>query len=302
MRLFDQLIAPRSKISFFEEFWTKKELHFKSDYDLSSLFSLEELNQIILVHKEHLGFPVIRLVKNGKVIPETKFTELVTKKREGTSRQIAAGKLLALCDQGATLSFNGLNNYSDKLFAFCAQLSEEIGERTQVNGYVSQKGNKGFDAHFDHHEIFILQLKGEKHWTFYGKATDFPLATDLYYDQGEPDHTDQRNYVLTPGDILYIPRGMWHEARAVNTSSFHLTLNINCKTKLDFFNWLLSRASSENSLLRENMPLPGLPEDHNFIDKVMDYLRNFESSEKELIDRFRTENYSGCDIKIPFKS
>src|ERR1700749_2960310 len=139
MKLFEKLIAPNTVISFFEEFWTKKELHFRSDYDAPSLFSLEELNQIILINRDHLNFPVIRLIKNGKVLPETKFTELVAKKREGMSRQLSTSKLIDQCNQGATFSFNGLNNYSEKLFDFCSQLSDEIGERTQVNCYLTQK-------------------------------------------------------------------------------------------------------------------------------------------------------------------
>ena len=92
----------------------------------------------------------------------------------------------------------------------------------------------GLAPHFDDHDAFILQLEGSKEWRLYGFAAEQPLR-GRHFDidaslLGEPSQT----LCLEAGDLLYVPRGLVHQAHATDTSSLHLTLGVS----LDFLGWI----------------------------------------------------------------
>lgn len=300
MKLFEQLIKPISAQSFFENNWTQKELHLKNKFDVKSLFSIDELNGIIKTNQEHLSFPIIRLIKNGKVISESKYTEIVTKRRQATSKQISFDKIIKHCESGATLTFNGLNNYSIKLSNFCISLTEELNEATQINCYLTQKGNQGFEPHYDHHEIFILQVEGEKEWELFGEAKTFPLPTNNHYDQGKPDSNNQRTYSLVSGDVLYIPRGMWHQAKANKTSSLHLTLNIICTLNIDFIHWVFDHFAKNDVKFRENLSSINTIYNPNSMTFIEEYLQTIEKDYLQLRKLFDNTKNQNKELKLPF--
>jgi hypothetical protein len=83
--------------------------------------------------------------------------------------------------------------------------------------------------HFDCNENFTIQLVGKKEWTY----TDHAAVPNPTYNSGlveTPYHlaprevSDPHTIVLAPGDVFYIPRGVWHGTRTVEDS---LSLNFN---------------------------------------------------------------------------
>src|SRR5207253_2896853 len=94
------------------------------------------------------------------------------------------------------------------------------------NLYLTPAQSQGFDAHFDAHEVFALQLDGVKHWRLYGLAAVLPLACEKANvprsSLGPPQEVR-----LEAGDLLYIPRGHAHEAFTSDQPSLHLTIGIN---------------------------------------------------------------------------
>ncbi|MDB5308472.1 MAG: Cupin 4 family protein [Gemmataceae bacterium] len=47
-----------------------------------------------------------------------------------------------------------------------------------ANMYLTPEGAQGFDAHFDTHEVLVLQLEGTKTWRVYGSARTAPLVEE----------------------------------------------------------------------------------------------------------------------------
>ena len=45
----------------------------------------------------------------------------------------------------------------------------------QANAYITPPQNQGFSHHYDVHDVFVLQLAGEKEWTIH--AAGAPGAT-----------------------------------------------------------------------------------------------------------------------------
>lgn len=71
----------------------------------------------------------------------------------------------------------------------------------------------GVGPHFDNYDVFLLQGHGKRHWRI-GRQKDKSLLPDLplkILANFEPEH----EYVLEPGDMLYLPPGYAHDGVAV---------------------------------------------------------------------------------------
>lgn len=107
-------------------------------------------------------------------------------------------------------------------------LAEAIG----ANAYLTRAQTRGFDIHYDDHCVLILQLHGRKHWEVFAPTRELPVERceqAIPRDQLDAPVVDTE---LTPGDVLYIPRGFPHAARSGDDSSLHLTLAIRTRTWL----------------------------------------------------------------------
>ena len=94
-----------------------------------------------------------------------------------------------------------------------------------------RRSSRGFDPHYDVHDVFVLQTSGHKHWTVHEPVHADPLASQPWTDHR--DAIAQRvkdepviDTVLSPGDALYLPRGWVHSARALGALSIHLTIGV----------------------------------------------------------------------------
>ena len=74
-------------------------------------------------------------------------------------------------------------------------------------------GSKNTGVHFHQHdENFVAQLAGRKMWFLGPPETDQPvkLASPCDYDTNPPDGLEIARCMVHPGDILYLPGGVWH--------------------------------------------------------------------------------------------
>src|SRR6266480_4558078 len=83
------------------------------------------------------------------------------------------GRLPLLPGRGATLVLQGLHRTWPPLVAFASELAAELGHPVQVNAYVTPPQNTGFAAHYDVHDVFVLQIAGRKKWRVHE-----PVLTD----------------------------------------------------------------------------------------------------------------------------
>jgi hypothetical protein len=113
------------------------------------------------------------------------------------------------------------------------------------------------------HDVFVLQVAGEKHWRIHEPVLRDPLRTQPWADRAaEVAAAAERDpvvdAVLRPGDALYLPRGFLHSATALGEISAHLTIGVHPVTRwaaaesaLD----LVRTLASEDPELRGSLPL-----------------------------------------------
>jgi ribosomal protein L16 Arg81 hydroxylase len=164
-----------------------------------------------------------------------------------------AGSIIERCREGASLVIEEVHKYDEYVGKFAAELSCEMSEPTRVNLYLSQPSRQGYNRHYDTHDVFILQIAGYKGWRVFDSTVKFPLFVQKFHDTVPPT-IPLLECTLEPGDVLYIPRGHWHEATAQVEPSMHLTLGIYARTGIDFLSWLTNELR-DDVRWRETFPL-----------------------------------------------
>ncbi|WP_318014273.1 cupin domain-containing protein [Geodermatophilus sp. YIM 151500] len=150
--------------------------------------------------------------------------------------QVSSDSVLRLFADGSTVVLQGLHRLWPPLIGFADQLAADLGHPTQVNAYITPPSSRGFSAHYDVHDVFVLQVAGEKHWRIHEPVLTEPLRSQPWTDRpaevaaaaaGEP----VIDAVLRPGDALYLPRGYLHAATALGEISAHLTVGVHAVTR-----------------------------------------------------------------------
>lgn len=162
--------------------------------------------------------------------------------------------------RGASLVMHGVNEVHPPIRPVAEAIEETLGGYTGVNLYASWTATRGFSVHWDDHDVFVLQTAGAKRWQLYGETRRFPLVRDSEPNV-EPPREPMWSEVLRAGDVLYIPRGWWHDARAQGgegaggSGSLHLTCSVLPVTGLDFMEWLTGRLTRHETF-RQDLPHP----------------------------------------------
>ena len=123
----------------------------------------------------------------------------------------------------------------------CRELEAFFRCPVHANLYLTPEGAQGFDAHFDTHEVFVLQLEGAKQWRLFGSPRPLPLV-DERFDVPKDQLGPPREVRLEAGDLLYIPRGFVHEAFTSEQASLHLTVGVNVYRWADLLGEALAAA------------------------------------------------------------
>ena len=128
--------------------------------------------------------------------------------------------------EGATVVANYLHQVSPRVARLCRALEAFFHQPFQANAYLTPASSQGFGAHFDVHDVFILQLAGRKHWRIHPPVVELP-SEELLRSVSTEGLTPALEAVLAPGDLLYLPRGWVHEGWAVEGEpSLHLSLGL----------------------------------------------------------------------------
>jgi bifunctional lysine-specific demethylase and histidyl-hydroxylase NO66 len=203
-----------------------------------------------------MRYPAFRLVKEGAQVDVGSYTRDIPW-RPPITGSADVGQVLAEWEAGATIVLQALHLNWRPVAVFCRHLERALGQPVQTNAYYTPRGSQGFAVHHDTHDVFVLQVAGEKKWLVYEPLLELPLKDQRWSkDLGEPGEPVQE-LTLRAGDTLYLPRGWLHEAETSDTDSLHLTVGINTYTWMDAVKAALADCADELEF-RRGVPTDGI--------------------------------------------
>ncbi|MBV9549915.1 MAG: hypothetical protein JO256_09625 [Alphaproteobacteria bacterium] len=248
---FEQVLASMGANRFLSEYWTKKPLYLAGAKGrFEHVFSWADLNRILTWHPPPK--PQLRLFQEGSMVDLRQYIDGPV----GNLR-LNPGGLIALLAQGATMIMDGVQEVAPSVLALTSSFEEALSCTCAANLYAGWRTQKGFNVHWDAHEVFVLQLSGRKWWQVFAPTRIDPLADDI---ESAPPPKGQPLWegILTDGDVLYLPRGYWHVAYPLDEPSLHLTWSAHTFTGIEFLQWwirtLRRHPEARMSLTRLNDP------------------------------------------------
>ncbi|MGE5274719.1 MAG: cupin domain-containing protein [Verrucomicrobiota bacterium] len=238
-------VEPIDAAEFLADYWEQQPLAVPraAEGRFDDLLSVADVER--LVSAGGLRTPGLRLVKEGGTIAESSYTTDISWRPKPFLGVADPDRVAAAFADGATIVLQALHHTWPPLARFCRALEQELGSGVQANSYYTPRRSQGFAVHHDTHDVFVLQVAGEKHWRVYEPLLELPLKAQRWSSSlGEPGPT-VLELTLRAGDTLYLPRGWLHDALTSETDSLHVTVGVNVHTWVDAFRAALAECEHD---------------------------------------------------------
>lgn len=235
-KMLSRILAPMSEDNFLSDYNYKKALHISGPPEkFADLFSWESLNNELSIRS--LRDMPVKISADGLIHKTSDARTIVEHAKRGSS-----------------IILEDIDNSDPKLREFLNGFSDELVSSMRFNLYLSFPGKQGYRLHYDTHDFFIFQIEGRKEWHIYPETIESPAF--FQKDHSAPKPKVQQLYLkctLEKGDVLYVPKGHWHDAMSIDEPSIHLTLAMFRPTAIDFFEWFVDELR-DDPIFRRSFP------------------------------------------------
>ncbi len=224
------LLAPIGIDTFMREYFGRRPVHIPAGGAASKrLLDWPRLSTLLGI-APHWTEGNLSLILNRRPVLADFFMDSVPT-LAGPVRRADPAKVEVFLAMGASLVANDVEQIAPELRVVTDLLGDHFAALTNANVYCSFKGVQGFATHFDLHEVFAVQCEGEKVWQIYANRADNPLEALASGGEEAQQRIDAARGPLAmtvrmrPGDVLYVPRGVYHDALAHDGASLHVTFS-----------------------------------------------------------------------------
>ncbi|MGH7028141.1 JmjC domain-containing protein [Brevundimonas sp.] len=258
MHTLDELLHPITPDRFFAEFHGRKPLHIPAGDSAAKreLLNWNTFNDL-LNQSSIWTAQSLKLVRDADPVPPEQYCRTV-QTQSGPSVRPDPAKVAVFMATGASVVAGDAQDLTPRLAEVSAMLSRAFAAAVGANLYCSFKGVQAFGTHYDLHDVFAVQVEGEKVWRLYENRAEAPV--DFPPDTPETRRwlTQSRGRLMTevrmrPGDVLYLPRGWCHDALAQDGASLHVTFSVTPLHGRIIFS-LLEQAAMQDPAFRTYMP------------------------------------------------
>ncbi|WP_339913402.1 cupin domain-containing protein [uncultured Brevundimonas sp.] len=172
----------------------------------------------------------LKLVHDGVPIPTEHYC-IEVQTQSGSVLRPSPARVETLMAMGASLIAGDAQDLTPEIQALSRALGQTFAASVGANIYCSFGGVQAFGTHFDLHDVFAIQVEGEKTWNLYQNRADSPVGfpvedADAPRWMAETRGPLMQTVHMRPGDVLYLPRGCYHDALATEGASLHLTFSV----------------------------------------------------------------------------
>lgn len=228
---FDEFVAPVGEARFLAEAWGRQPVHLKAapGTPRAGGFGWARMNELFAI-APHWTPGNLRLILNSRPI-DTAFYMDEVQTQDGPAMRADPAKVDLFLGMGASLVANDAQAIAPEIGAITDMLAARFTAVAGANIYCSFDGIQAFGTHYDTHEVFALQCEGEKVWRLYrnraANAADHPPSGPEGQARIDAARGPLAAEITTrPGDLLYIPRGFYHDALARQGASMHITFAV----------------------------------------------------------------------------
>lgn len=143
------------------------------------------------------------IINNQKVSLPLKFFNSKLQGGNKVLSRIDKSKFASRIQKDASLVIKNFESLNAKAFTLTLSIGQALQAVPHANLYLTPKNIQTFERHHDPYDIIILQLSGSKAWSV----------------------ENMGDFELNQGDILYLPAGTNHEAKALE-ESIHLSIGL----------------------------------------------------------------------------
>ncbi|MGF1626164.1 MAG: JmjC domain-containing protein [Alphaproteobacteria bacterium] len=258
---FADLIAPLGLDAFLGRHRGRAPLHLAGrDHDVGHVMSWPILNQLLNM-TGIWSAASLQLALDTRPVPPEAYCRNTPGRDGAQVLQPDAGRVKHFLRQGASLVVNDIDSLTPGLRRLADSMERALGAKVQANLYCSWAAHQAFDSHFDTHEVYALHIAGEKRWQVYQGRLEWPIAHPAYKQLDPAFHARSRGPValeplLRPGDLLYIPRGQYHDALAESEGTIHIAFGATYPIGFDVVQ-LLQDFVVRHALVRQDLPGDG---------------------------------------------
>lgn len=231
MRSLTDLLHPFSLEAFHADHDDRAPLHVPADAGRAKadLLSWARFNQL-LDQRSIWTAQTLKVVFGGNPVPPHQYCSEVRVRGVRALRPDPA-KVQILAAQGASLIADDAQFLHGPIRALVEPLSRAFAGAVDANIYCSFGGVQAFGTHYDAHHVFAVQTEGEKVWRLYENRAEAPESfpadsPDLRRRIADARGPVMREVTMRAGDVLYLPRGWYHDALASSEASLHVTFSV----------------------------------------------------------------------------
>jgi|GEM_PF-3033195 len=207
-----QLVAPLSAGDFRALLAARRPLHVP-DGDNGRYAALLDWDGLVgMMHADAVPHRDVRLYRDRVRVPPLFLRDAGAHRAELIDRLLAAD---------ASIMLNRAEEHVPALGQLCAEVAEQTGDHVSA-AVVATAGQGGaLERHYDPYDIVVLQVDGSKRWVLYENPEINPVP-GMPKVRGRDDIEPAMEFVLHPGDWLFVPAGHHHRCDTIGARSLHI--------------------------------------------------------------------------------
>ncbi len=242
---------------FLREVYGRHPLHIPAvdPHRFDSLMSWDELERVLNM-TGYWDDSRLRLVADGRrLAPEQYCFPRSGADSEPRTWRPQPERVMHAIRHGAALVLNAIDGLVPAISEVAQALEAQLAVRIQSNLYLSQRGHRGLPLHYDIHDVLALQVSGRKQWRLYANRAHPAVKPAPERELRTLAGQVAQQITLGPGDSLYLPAGVIHEAFAETDHSMHLTFALKQVTPVDLASLIMKRLAARDDLARPSYDL-----------------------------------------------
>ncbi len=206
----------------------------------SKIMSLDILNEILSIRTNWNNKNFIMML-DRKPINYSEYSSLFLE-TAGKFLRPDVDKVQNWISKGSSIVLNEIDSMNTGLMSVANELQSLTGGRCQGNLYFSMQSHQAFGPHCDEHDVFAIHFEGEKIWNIYENIELNPINHPNF--KYSPEERIKKagklidQVTLRPGDLLYLPRGQYHDALASTSGAIHVAFGLTYLKPIDIISVL----------------------------------------------------------------